>query len=242
MTTQQDDTSTSTAGRTWGGFVFLAIALLVIGLDLSIADVTLPSIVTDLGIDADSATLIITIFMVVAASFMVLMGKVADLIGPKKSLLLGCVVFAIGSTITGLANSFPTLMAGRAIQGFVLAMAIPASLSLLNQSFPSGRNRALAFSIWTAVIGARSAHWWRTVDLHVMAVGLSDQCAHHGGGLPGLALSRAGDSRAKTQGQVRCAGFGTAGAGLGLGGLRTAGGRKSWLVVSYWRHLAGWNR
>ena len=157
MTTHQDNTSTSSVGRTWGGFVFLAIALLVIGLDLSIADVTLPSIVTDLGIDADSATLIITIFMVVAASFMVLMGKVADLVGPKKSLLLGCVVFALGSTITGLANSFPTLMAGRAIQGFVLAMAIPASLSLLNQSFPSGRNRALAFSIWTAVIGSAMA-------------------------------------------------------------------------------------
>ena len=157
MTTQQNDTTTASVGRTWGGFFFLAIALLVIGLDLSIADVTLPSIVTDLGIDADSATLIITIFMVVAASFMVLMGKVADLVGPKRSLLAGCLVFAIGSTITGLANSFPALMAGRAIQGFVLALAIPASLSLLNQSFPSGRNRALAFSIWTAVIGSAMA-------------------------------------------------------------------------------------
>ncbi len=49
--------------RKWWGFTFLAFSLLVIALDLSIADVTLPSIVRDLGISADSASLIITVYM-----------------------------------------------------------------------------------------------------------------------------------------------------------------------------------
>ncbi len=143
--------------RKWWGFTFLAFSLLVIALDLSIADVTLPSIVRDLGISADSASLIITVYMVVAASFMVLMGRVSDLVGAKKAFLVGAVLFGIGSAITGIANDLGMLMAGRSMQGLVMAIAIPASMSLLNHEFPDGRERVLAFSIWTAVIGSAMA-------------------------------------------------------------------------------------
>lgn len=143
--------------KRWLGFGFLALALLVIALDLSVTDVAVPSIIADLGVSADDASLVVTVYMVVAASFMVLMGKVADLIGARRAFLIGIVVFAVGSFITGIAPNFGVLILGRVIQGLVLAITIPASLSLLNHEFPGGSARALAFSIWTAVIGSAMA-------------------------------------------------------------------------------------
>ena len=111
----------------------------------------------DLGVSADDASLVVTVFMVVAASFMVLMGNLSDRIGGRRAFLIGATVFAVGSLITGAAPSFPVLLLGRSIQGLVVALAIPASLSLLNHQFPGGRARVLAFSIWTAVIGSAMA-------------------------------------------------------------------------------------
>lgn len=147
-----------TAGsRHWLGFSFLCLGLLVMSLDLSVTDVAVPSIVADLGVSADDASLVVTVFMVVAASFMVLMGNLSDRIGGRRAFLIGATVFAVGSLITGAAPSFPVLLLGRSIQGLVVALAIPASLSLLNHQFPGGRARVLAFSIWTAVIGSAMA-------------------------------------------------------------------------------------
>ena len=143
--------------KAWIGFFFLAMALLVIALDLSITDVAVPSIVADLGISADDASLVVTVYMVVASSMMVLMGKVSDLIGARRAFLIGAASFAIGSFITGIAPNFGVLLLGRTIQGLVLAITVPASLSLLNHEFPGGKARVLAFSIWTAVIGSAMA-------------------------------------------------------------------------------------
>lgn len=145
------------SAKKWWGFSFLALGLLVVALDLSITDVAVPSIVKDLGISAADATLVVTVYMVVAASMMVTMGRVADLIGPRKAFLIGTVLFAVGSLITGLAGDLGVLLLGRAIQGLVVAIVIPASLSLLNHNFPGGRSRVLAFSLWTAVIGSAMA-------------------------------------------------------------------------------------
>jgi EmrB/QacA subfamily drug resistance transporter len=143
--------------KSWIGFFFLAMSLFVIALDLSITDVAVPSIVADLGISAGDASLVVTVYMVVASSFMVLMGKVADLIGARKAFLIGAASFAVGSFITGIAPNFGILLLGRTMQGLVLAITVPASLSLLNHEFPGGRPRVLAFSIWTAVIGSAMA-------------------------------------------------------------------------------------
>ncbi|MDZ7578959.1 MAG: MFS transporter, partial [Candidatus Nanopelagicales bacterium] len=147
----------SSTRRQWIGFGFLALALFMIAVDLSVTAVAVPSIVADLGISADDASLVMTVYLVVASSFIVLMGKVSDLVGAKKAFLTGAIVFAVGSLVTGAAPTFSVLILGRVIQGVVVAVAIPASLSLLNQEFPSGKARVLAFSIWTAVIGSATA-------------------------------------------------------------------------------------
>ncbi len=161
---RQTSASASTAGESaslpknvWLGFTFLMLSLLIVVLDLTVTDVVVPSIVTDLHIDANSATLIVTIYLVVAASFMVVMGKVVDAVGARKVLVASMVLFALGSLVTGSAPNFLILMVGRVLQGLVLATLAPASLTLLNLEFPAGPKRALAFSIWATVIGGAAA-------------------------------------------------------------------------------------
>jgi EmrB/QacA subfamily drug resistance transporter len=143
--------------RIWYGFTFLLLALLIVILDQTITDVVVPSIVVDLQIAASSATLLVTIYMVVGAAFMILMGKVVDVFGARFVLLLSMTIFAIGSLVTGAAWNFGVLIIGRILQGFVLAGMVPASLALLNVQFPSGSQRALAFALWSCVIGGAGA-------------------------------------------------------------------------------------
>ena len=120
----------------WYGFTFLLLGILIAVLDQTITDVVVPSIVIDLRIAASSATLLVTIYMVVGAALMILMGKVVDVFGARFILIWSMVVFAIGSLITGIAWSFGMLISGRVLQGLVLASLIPASLALINVQFP----------------------------------------------------------------------------------------------------------
>ncbi|MGI9539042.1 MAG: MFS transporter, partial [Miltoncostaeaceae bacterium] len=87
-------------------------------------------------------------------SSFVLMGRVADHIGRRRAAVVALSGFGVGSLVTGLAPSLPVLLAGRAIQGLVLALFAPATVGLLNASFPDGRPRVLAFSLWATVSGS----------------------------------------------------------------------------------------
>src|SRR5215510_5780473 len=98
--------------KLWLGFSFLLMALLIVVLDQTITDVVVPSIVTDLKIPATSATLVVTIYMVVGAAFMILMGKVVDVFGARRILLWSMCVFALGSLVTGVAWNFTVLIIG----------------------------------------------------------------------------------------------------------------------------------
>lgn len=157
MTTSTESTPEDSK-TTWLGFTFLLLALLIVVLDQTITDVVVPSIVTDLNVAASSATLIVTIYMVVGAAFMILMGKVVDVFGARRVLLWSMTLFAIGSMVTGIAWNFTVLMIGRVLQGLVLASMVPASLALLNVQFPEpGPRRALAFALWSSIIGGAAA-------------------------------------------------------------------------------------
>jgi EmrB/QacA subfamily drug resistance transporter len=150
---------TNGSARLWIGFAFLLLSLLVVFLDQNVIEVIIPSIVTDLRIDASSAALVMTIYQAVAAGFMILMGKVTDMLGPRRVLLGSMALFILGSLLTGAAWSFAILILGRSLQGLVLAGMLSASLALLNLEFPAGQKsrRALAFALWSAVIGSAGA-------------------------------------------------------------------------------------
>jgi len=124
--------------RRWSAFAFLLLGLLIVVMDQTITAVVLPDIVSDLGADVSAASLTVTVFTVAAAATFVLLGRVADAIGRRRMAVLALVGFAVGSLITGMADSLPALLVGRAMQGLVLAAFAPATVGLLNATFPKG--------------------------------------------------------------------------------------------------------
>jgi EmrB/QacA subfamily drug resistance transporter len=140
--------------RRWSAFAFLLLGLLIVVMDQTITAVVLPDIVTDLGADVSAASLTVTVFTVAAAATFVLLGRVADAIGRRRMAVLALVGFAVGSLITGMADSLPALLVGRAMQGLVLAAFAPATVGLLNATFPKGHDRVVAFSLWATATGS----------------------------------------------------------------------------------------
>ncbi len=135
----------------------MLVGLFLMAMDISISDVSVPAIVRSLHIPINDASSIVTVYLVVTASLVVLMGKISDRVGARKTFIIGMVIFAIGSFITGIAMHLSVVLSGRTIQGIGFALTVPSSISLLNHKFPSGAARSLAFSLWTTVIGASMA-------------------------------------------------------------------------------------
>lgn len=157
MSTATDDASPRTQSRRarWIGFVFLMSGMLLVVMDQTITVVVIPDVVDDLGVDVAAGTLLVTLYLVVAASSMVLMGRVADLAGRRRMVAISLVVFAAASLICGLAPSYEVLLLGRILQGWTLGTYVPASLGMLNVTFPPGdRDRVRAYAVFTTIVGA----------------------------------------------------------------------------------------
>ncbi|WP_141579758.1 MFS transporter [Actinomadura sp. WMMA1423] len=123
-------------------------AQFMLAIDFSILNVALPVVGRGLGFGLDELQWIATAFALPAAGFTLLFGRVADLAGRRRMLLLGMALLAVGSLVGGLATSPAVLLTGRVLQGLATAIATPAALSLLTTSFPEGplRTRALGLS------------------------------------------------------------------------------------------------
>jgi MFS family permease len=122
----------------WVGFAFLMTGMFLVVADQTVTVVVIPDVVDDLGVDVAAGTLLVTLYLVVAASSMVLMGRVADIVGRRRVVVIALVVFALASVLCGLAPSYEVLLAGRIVQGWTLGAYVPASLGMLNVVFPPG--------------------------------------------------------------------------------------------------------
>ena len=89
--------------------------------------------------------------------FLLLGGRLADLLGRRRMFMIGLVVFSLASLAGGLAQSEAWLIAARAIQGLGAAMVSPAALSIITTTFAEGAERNRALGIWGAVAGAGGA-------------------------------------------------------------------------------------
>jgi EmrB/QacA subfamily drug resistance transporter len=143
---------TSPAGGTRGRQLLVLAVLLTatftLAVDFSILNVALPTIGADVGFSLADLQWIATTFALCAAGFTLFFGRIADLFGRKRLLLVGMAVLGIGSLVGGLATTPPVLLAARIAQGLATAAVIPAALSLLTTSFPEGslRNKALGLN------------------------------------------------------------------------------------------------
>src|SRR5919112_1277796 len=143
--------------KKWLALALLALAQFVVGLDASIVNVALPSIGSDLAFSQDDLSWVINGYTLFFGGFLLLGGRMADLIGRRRMFIAGLVLFALASLAGGLATSPGTLIAARAVQGLGAALLSPATLSLVTVMFSEGAERNKAMGVWGAVAGSGGA-------------------------------------------------------------------------------------
>ena len=138
------------AGQPWTILVLLAIAQFMVILDVTVVNVALPSIGTDLGFAPEDLQWVVTAYVLFTGGLLLLGGRAADMLGRRRVLLAGLTVFTLASLASGLADSPGMLIASRAVQGFGAAMLLPAALSTVTATY-TGSQRTTALSIWGAI-------------------------------------------------------------------------------------------
>jgi len=126
----------------------LAFAMLIVSLDQYIVVVALPEIGRDLGYSPQTLQSVISAYAVASGGFLLLGGRAADLLGRRRVLVSGLVLYAGASLAGGLAPTPELLLAARAVQGLGGALVFPATLSLVNTTFAEGRERNRALAVW----------------------------------------------------------------------------------------------
>jgi EmrB/QacA subfamily drug resistance transporter len=141
----------------WLALALLASAQFVIVLDASIVNVALPSIGEALDFSRDDLSWVVNAYTLVFGGFLLLGGRLADLLGRRRMFMAGLILFALASLAGGLAQSEWQLIAARAVQGLGGAMVSPAALSIVTTTFAEGRERNTALGVWGAVAGSGGA-------------------------------------------------------------------------------------
>jgi EmrB/QacA subfamily drug resistance transporter len=143
-----------TAGRAphrWPVLAVIGIAQLMVVLDTTIVNIALPSAQADLGFGTDSRQWIITAYSLAFGSLLLLGGRLSDIVGRRRTLLIGLLGFAAASAAGGAATGFAMLVAARAAQGVFAAILAPAALSTLNVTFTDAKQRGKAFAVYSAI-------------------------------------------------------------------------------------------
>ncbi len=143
--------------RRWAGLAVLAASLLVVVMDMTILNVALPEIVTDLRPGAVAQLWIVDAYALVLAGLIIPLTALGDRWGRRRMLLTGFAVFGLGSLLVLAAPSAGAVIALRALLGVGGAMIMPATLSLIRILFPDARERALALGIWAAMAAVGAA-------------------------------------------------------------------------------------
>jgi EmrB/QacA subfamily drug resistance transporter len=141
----------------WFALALLCAVQFMVVLDIAIVNVALPSIQTDLGFSQDDLQWVISAYALAFGGFLLLGGRLADILGRRQVFMVGLVIFAVGSLLCGLAWSDESLIAARALQGLGAAAITPSALSILTTTFAEGRERNIALGAWGAVGGFGAA-------------------------------------------------------------------------------------
>jgi len=146
---------TSQERRRWLALVVVCLAQLMIVLDTTIVNVALPRIQDDLHFTQASLTWVINGFLVTFGSFLLLAGRLGDLIGRKRVFIAGVTLFTLASVLCGAADSSAMLVGARFVQGIGAAMQASVILAIIVTEFPEPADRARAMSayVFTAVSG-----------------------------------------------------------------------------------------
>ena len=137
--------------------LLLAMTQFVVVIDASIVNVALPSIGQALHFARTDLSWVVNAYALAFGGFLLLGGRMADLLGRRRMFMVGLVVFSLASLAGGMAQSEGWLIAARAVQGVGAAIVSPAALSIITTTFAEGAERNRALGIWGAVAGAGGA-------------------------------------------------------------------------------------
>ena len=135
----------------------LASVQFIVVLDASIVNVALPSIGKDLNFSQDDLSWVVNAYVLVFGGFLLLGGRMADLLGRRRMFISGLILFGVASLAGGLAQSDIQLIVARAFQGLGAAIVSPAALSIVTNTFKEGAERNKALGVWGAVAGSGGA-------------------------------------------------------------------------------------
>jgi EmrB/QacA subfamily drug resistance transporter len=162
--------------------IALCSAALIINIDVTIVNVTLPSLVRELGATTTNLQWVVDAYSLVFAALILAAGSLSDRFGRKGILLAGLVVFAAGSLAGSFASTPDQLIAARAFMGIGAAAIFPSTLSLIANIFTERSERARAIGLWGATTGVGVAigpivggwllvhFWWGSVFLFMVPV------------------------------------------------------------------------
>jgi EmrB/QacA subfamily drug resistance transporter len=135
----------------------LAMTQFIIVIDASIVNVALPTIGKALDFSQDNLSWVVNAYVLTFGGFLLLGGRLADLMGRRRMFIVGLIFFSVASLAGGLAQSDTWLIIARAFQGFGAAVVSPAALSIITTTFTEGAERNRALGVWGAVAGAGGA-------------------------------------------------------------------------------------
>lgn len=143
--------------RRWWVLGVVAICQLLVVLSASVVNIALPQMQQALGISDANRPWVVTAYTLGVGGLLLLGGRIADVVGRKRTLVVGLVGFAVASGLGGVAGNAAVLFAARGAQGAFAALMTPAALSLLSVTFVDLRERATAFSVYGAMAGGGGA-------------------------------------------------------------------------------------
>jgi EmrB/QacA subfamily drug resistance transporter len=143
--------------RRWGVLAIVGAAFFMTILDVAIVNVALPSIERDLNVSETTVQWVLIAYAITFGGFLLLGGRMADLLGRKRIFIVGLLLFTIASLFCGLAGNIAVLITARAVQGVGAAIISPAALSIVSTTFEEGAERNKALGIWGALGGSGAA-------------------------------------------------------------------------------------
>jgi EmrB/QacA subfamily drug resistance transporter len=134
------------------GLLVICAAQFLVALDLSIVNIAVPHINTELGFEPDTVGWVLSAYALAFAAMLLLGGRIADLYGRKRVFVLSLLALGAASALAGAAWSPAALIAGRVLQGLAAGFIAPSALGLLTATIPEGPQRERALGIYGAVL------------------------------------------------------------------------------------------
>ena len=151
------DGADAESSRRWLILGVVCLGQLMVVLDATVVNIALPTAQRDLGFSNADRQWVVTGYSLAFGGLLLLGGRLSDLIGRKRMLVIGMVGFAAASALGGAATGFGMLLVARAVQGAFGALLAPAALSTLTVTFTNPAERGRAFGLYGAIAGAGGA-------------------------------------------------------------------------------------